>query len=286
MRWHRAISIFLVMVIVPTLAFGQSRLDEVRHDANGTDAKPAEHKSKESKSNSSSDDDDDLFGFGQVFAEILFAPFKAPRAGLHDEWDSQALFPSYPYAERPRGYLFFPDHDNGSGNADETINVRPWSLRLSAEEGNDFRRMNRVGIRASLDTSLRIGLQSNWNYLSESLDGGRRDSTWLGDNNVTFRFAQGEKAQFYTGAGVRVLTDPTATHAGFNLLYGADFFPRKPVTASALFDLGNVGSAFILHGRATIGATWRHLEGFAGYDFMRIGSVNVQGPLLGLRFWY
>jgi hypothetical protein len=30
----------------------------------------------------------------------------------------------------------------------------------------------------------------------------------------------------------------------------------------------------------------RGWEVFTGYDFLRIGSVNLQGPLLGLRLWF
>jgi hypothetical protein len=89
-----------------------------------------------------------------------------------------------------------------------------------------------------------------------------------------------------TGLGFRVLTDPRTTDWGINFLYGLDFFPRKPFICSALFDAGNIGSAGVVHGRTTIGVNREHLELFGGYDFMRIGSVNIQGPVIGLRLWF
>ena len=289
---RRGIGGILLFAILPGLTLGQGRIEQIRRDANRPEPSKIDSKDPpdESPDNCSdgrnSDDEDSPFGnlLGEIGVKVFLSPFTAPRVSLgDDDWSTKALFPDYPYFNNHRGHLYFPDLDNGP---DITIRVRPWSIRVAGEEGNDFCGMNRVGIRASLDTSTRFGLQTNWNFLSESLDGGNRDSTVLNDTNLTFRFAQGERAQFHTGIGMRFLFDSDATHTGFNLLYSADFFPRKPWTASAVFDLGNVGSAFILHGRATIGATWQHFDLYAGYDFMRIGSVSIQGPMLGLRFWY
>jgi hypothetical protein len=37
---------------------------------------------------------------------------------------------------------------------------------------------------------------------------------------------------------------------------------------------------------SSVGAIWNGWELFAGYDFLRIGTVNLQGPMVGLRFWF
>jgi hypothetical protein len=284
-RW---IAVFALVAIGPMFAFGQGRIDQIRRDANGTSTdKKEDNESDDSCPNDSSSGDDSGFDFlRELYLGVILSPFRAPHLALEGDSPSKAYFPDYPYFKSQPGHLYFPEHDNSATAQDESIRLRKWSLRLSGEEGNDFRGMNRVGIRASLDTSSRFGLQSSWNFLSELLPGDGRDTTVLGDTNITFRFAQSERAQLHTGIGLRVLTDSSATHTGFNFLYGVDFFPRKPWTVSALFDVGNAGSAFIVHGRAAIGAAWRHFDCYAGYDFMRIGSVNVQGPMLGLRFWY
>ena len=86
--------------------------------------------------------------------------------------------------------------------------------------------------------------------------------------------------------GTRVLTAPRLTRWGFNFHYGADVFPCEPVVVSAAVDLGNVGDAFAVHGRATAGVTRKHWELFGGYDFLRVGSTDLQGPLAGLRVWF
>jgi len=284
-RW---IWVIVLIALDPDMVLAQGRIEQIRRDANGSsDPKDkAEDKSDDYESDHRCADDSDDWGFRELYLAVFLSPFRIPHAALEGDSPSKAYFPDYPYLKSQPGHLYFPEHDNTATAQDEAIRLRQWSLRLAGEEGNDFRGMNRVGIRASLDTSSRFGLQSNWNFLSESLDGGGRDSTVLGDTNLTYRFAQNEKAQMHTGIGLRLLTDSSATHAGFNFLYGVDLFPRKPWTVSAMFDVGNAGSAFIVHGRAALGASLRHFDFYAGYDFMRIGSVNVQGPMLGLRFWY
>jgi hypothetical protein len=90
----------------------------------------------------------------------------------------------------------------------------------------------------------------------------------------------------YAGLGCRLLTDDRDTRAGVNFVYGGDWFPARPLVVSASCDLGNLDAAFVVRARATVGAAWRRWEVFGGYDFLRIGSVNLQGPMLGLRVWF
>jgi hypothetical protein len=287
---RRGCWLLLIVGLAPSASFGQGKIDAIRQQASQSDPSSTGNSKNNSGSksgdDSSSDDDNDCSGL-LLFA--LAAPFVLPHNTLEDDFDRDGFFPRYPYLGRYPGYMWLGNFPNGEH--DEALEslmkkARTWSVRVSAENGNDFRGMNRVGVRATLDSTIRFGLTSNWNYLSESLDGGRHDATWLGDTNVTFRFAQSEWLQFYSGAGFRVMTDDTATHFGANFVYGVDWFPKKPLVISTSFDLGNLGSAFVVHARSTAGLTLKHFESFAGYDFMRIGSVNVQGPMLGLRFWY
>jgi hypothetical protein len=35
-----------------------------------------------------------------------------------------------------------------------------------------------------------------------------------------------------------------------------------------------------------MGLIHRHWELFGGYDFYRIGAVDLQGPMAGLRLWF
>ena len=51
-------------------------------------------------------------------------------------------------------------------------------------------------------------------------------------------------------------------------------------------DAGNAGHAGLFRVRGTAGVLYRGLEVFAGYDYLNIGGVDLQGPLVGLRLWY
>jgi hypothetical protein len=173
---------------------------------------------------------------------------------------------------------------------EEVAGVRWWSARLDVDESNDFRGLNRVGGRLLLDTTTRFGLQTSWTWLHERLDadgpGRAADDMVLGDVNGVYRFAQGERAEFRAGLGARILADGDHSHYGFNFTYGVDLFPVRPLILSATLDAGTLGSAGVFHARATAGVALSAFEVFAGYDYLRIGSVDLQGPVIGLRVWF
>jgi hypothetical protein len=107
----------------------------------------------------------------------------------------------------------------------------------------------------------------------------------LGDVNLLYRFAQSERVAWYLGAGVRYLIDD-ASDAGLNILYGCEFYPVKPLSASVWLDAGTLGDAGVFHTRATLGYQFGRLRVFGGYDFYRIESVNLQGPMMGVLVWW
>jgi hypothetical protein len=51
-------------------------------------------------------------------------------------------------------------------------------------------------------------------------------------------------------------------------------------------EFGTLGDAGVFHYRVTFGCAWSHVEVFAGYDALRIGSVWLDGPLVGCRVWF
>jgi hypothetical protein len=255
----------------------QGALQKIREEAKGS-----------SDSKSSSDDDDSGSGCGgddgcgELLMVALLAPFGLPHLALGDDFDSYGYFPPYPYAEGARGYMQIgPD-----GSETQPDFTRVWSGRVAVEESNDFDRINRVAGRLLLETTSRFGFQTNWTYLHESLPCGRSDESALGDFNLTFRFAQNEFAQMRAGVGARVMTDRWATNWGFNFTYGADVFPIRPGVLSATIDAGTLGSAGLFRAQGSIGLLYRRYEIYGGYDYMRIGSTNLQGPTVGLRLWF
>ncbi len=266
------------------------RLNSLREETRSDDPKPPPKPRKEnshgdtSRSDSCSSRNGDRDGgpvaqmFGSMALGILSAPFTIPCAAIGDEYDQVGMFPAYPY-DLDESAMFVDGEHEGTG--------RGWMANLQLISADTWDGdVKRLSGRLQLDTLSRIGLDIESNHWSERLSGGGHDGLWTGDANVVFRFAQSEKWQFRAGAGVNWLADDLGTELGFNLTYGADWFPRKPWTVSSVFDVGRLGDAGLFHNRTTIGAMVGRSEIFCGYDYFQLGSTSFHGPVagIGLRF--
>lgn len=156
---------------------------------------------------------------------------------------------------------------------------------MAGEYCYDLDGLHRPSIYGLLEGKNRFGLESGWSTFFEPLDDGSLDYLTIGDLNITYRFAQGRNTQFRAGIGGRVMTDGENSTGGFNFTYGMDVFPQKTVVFSLTGDLGNLGKAFLVHGRIQLGAAVWCLEPYVAYDVMAIGDVIFHGPVVGLRFW-
>jgi hypothetical protein len=278
------------LVLCPSSLRAQGALQRLRDAAHyhggGSSGSSSSSNDTNSSSNWASGATGEGLGAALVGAGIIAtSPFWVPHEMLHDDL-GEGYFPAYPYASSISAYVQRDPWQRDSTRPEDPDYGRPWSLRAAVEDGNDFRGLNRFNGRVEFDTCWRVGVQSNWSYFTECLDGGRSDSLVMGDTNLVYRFAQCEWMQMHSGVGLRVETDSSETRFGFNFTYGADFFPVQPVIVSTVIDLGNLDSAFVVHGRATVGAVFQHWELFGGYDFLRVGGVNLQGPMLGVRAWF
>jgi len=153
------------------------------------------------------------------------------------------------------------------------------------ENSNDFDGLERVNGQVMIDTTMRLGLQGGWSYFRERLASGGHDTMQLGDVALTFCFVQSERLLLRTGLGYRWLADGDST-GGLNVLLSGDYFPVKPVIISAAIDGGKFGDASVIHLRGTAGIILARWELFTGYDWLRIGSVDLHGPVVGLRLWF
>jgi len=208
---------------------------------------------------------------------VVMAPYMLPVSAAGESNEVPAEFPAHPYADGSEGYLDFGLEERDTDT---------WALRLALEDGNDFDGVNRANFSFLLSTRWRIGLQGAFNYFTENLRHGETDELYLGDLNLVVRFAQHPKFQFRSGLGFNVLGDDEGTEFGFNFTYGADFFPARHLVVSASIDAGTLGSASVIHPRATVGAIVGDWELYAGWDHRWVGSASVWGPVIGLRFWY
>lgn len=240
-------------------------------------------KRRSSRSHHHCDDDDPSFSeyligeiFGPPIVFTLTAPWWGPVAMVGDDYSVPAEFPHYPYSGENAGYLTFSSDADGQ--------LSGWGMKLSSEYGNDFSGLERIGGRLQLDTQSRLGIDTEWNYWEEELSRGK-DTLWTGDVNLIYRFAQSERAQFYTGLGVNWLSGHRGD-AGFNFTYGVDLFPAEPIVLRTVLDAGTVGDADLYHNKTTIGLVYKHCELFTGYDILHIGDTNLHGFIGGLTLWW
>lgn len=281
----------LTLLTLARPAVGQGKLQRSRQEPA---RQPAAAGEADDKRPPCPDEEDDVLGelfgpvLGQAFAAVIAAPFVVPARLLGDHIEREALFPGHPYARPEGGFLdpsLRPDAGGGTSFRDPQY-LKPWSVRLALENGNDFDGLNRTGAHLAFDTSFRLGLSSRWDHYRERLAGGGWDHTTLGDAHLTFRFAQGRAAQFHAGLGGRWRFDRHDTSGGVSFLYGADIFPFDPLVLSAAVDLGNLDRQFVFRARASTGWQVGRCELLGGYDFLRLGPVNLQGPFVGLRLWF
>jgi len=160
---------------------------------------------------------------------------------------------------------------------------QPWTARVDALYIDDFNDTSSVAGRLQLDTASRFGIDTEWNYRHEDLPNGEHDDLWTGDFNVVYRFAQSEHWQFRSGLGFNWLSDESDSEFGWNLTYGFDAYPIKPIVFSTSVDLGRLGREGLQHVRTTIGIQLKRLQIYAGYDLYQVGSVEIDGFISGLQ---
>jgi hypothetical protein len=226
------------------------------------------------------DDEESLFDpfndlFTTVGGVVFGVPFWVP-ATLWETLPDAPAFSSHPYGDGV-GYLHTPQGAAGEKYA---------GLTLGVENGNDFSGLNRVALRGRADTSTRWGITTQWDFFREKLDCGCVDQAVFGDLMLTYRFVQAEHIQMHAGLGVRGFFDDDRTRGGLNFSYAAEVFPVKPWVLGAQVEVGHLHRSFTSRLRGTMGAQWKHVECFGGYDWFRIGGVDLHGPMLGLRLWY
>lgn len=309
----RFLTAILVFAFVVQPGFGQlGKLEQIRKETGNSIPDPPRDPERKTSSDDSkdSDDSDSIFGgllgeffgaaFGEAFGDVLFysvfSPFVVPNhliEGRESEDGANMVldrwFQRYPYDEKP-GWMFMERIRRRELEDPEVIPpeyLRRNSFRMSFEAGSDFRNVDRLRGELWLETSeYRVGIHATADYFRERLDCGCYDDTVLGTVNFTVRFAQNERIQMHTGFGLIALVDDRITEAGFNWQYGLTVFPMQPFSGFLQVELGTLGKAFQLHTRAGLGIHWRWAEGMFGFDYRRIGSVEISGPFAGLRFWF
>ncbi|QDT67599.1 hypothetical protein MalM25_04990 [Planctomycetes bacterium MalM25] len=183
-------------------------------------------------------------------------------------------FASHPFANGADG--FFTTRGDG----------KPWLGKVQFEFGDGSEEVTRTGLAILLEGESGLGIDFDWDSYAEQLPGGGHDELHLGQVNLTYRILESNDTLVRAGLGVGWLGDAVGTEAGLNLTVQADWLPSEDWIVSADLDFGVIGDAETQHVSGTIGRRFGPCELYGGYDYRRIGDVNLHGPMVGLRLWW
>jgi hypothetical protein len=216
-------------------------------------------------------------------AAVASSPLWGPPILIGDGYDYQGYFPEYPY-QYERGYMMVEPADMLRRGREREAYTYAWRAR--SDYGTNFSGLSWIGGHLLLETTPRIGAETDFRFLQEELSTGGQDELWLGDANLFWRFAQSDQTQMRAGMGFNWLADREHGDFGVNFTYAIDWFPVRPIVISAEIDLGSLSDAWLFHVRTTAGASWRGLEAFVGYDLYDIDRFQAEGMVGGVRLWF
>ena len=204
----------------------------------------------------------------------------APRCADPVQSSLAASFPNrftpYPYAEGCDGRLFTTSNVCG----------HQWLGRVQYEYGSDSDDLDRNGIGFLLEHAGGFGIDFDWDSYTETLPGGGHDELHIGEFDFLYRVAQSDHLLMRAGVGVSWLGDSIGSEAGVNFTIKADYMPSRPFVFSGELDFGTLGDAENFHAAGSVGAMLGRAEIYGGYDYRRIGDVEIEGPQIGIRFWF
>ena len=285
----------VLLAILPSFCFAQGKLAGIREDVRREEPEEEEDHDSDNHCDCHHHGDDDCGCgdlFGNMFLFVLIGPRdRSPRETHHYVATTSEpfvhCFPAHPY---PLGLPGYAQEDptpvsHITGNEEELLDLKFLSLRIQLENGNDFNGLNRFNGSMLVETTS-FGLHTSWNYLHESLDCGCSADGVFGNIHLTFLRINYPTFQLRYGVGANIYSDDFITDSGLNFLLSYDIYPIQPLVISGQFDGGWIGDTGTWHTRLTAGYLFHGVEVYGGYDFRQIGSVNLHGPMAGIRLWF
>ncbi|MBL4685043.1 MAG: hypothetical protein JKY37_10670 [Nannocystaceae bacterium] len=166
---------------------------------------------------------------------------------------------------------------------------RMWSTQLNIETGYLGKNVWKTGFGLDFDY-WRLGIGSDLDWLVE---GRFRDAMYLGSTNARITVIMRPRMRVRVGGGAQYMIDgrtPGQGHreyaTGPNITADIEIFPVQPFTVSARVDYGTLYKAPSALAQVTVGAVFRGVQVYAGYEYRRVGDVAMQGPLAGIRVWF
>lgn len=188
-------------------------------------------------------------------------------------------FAPYPYAEGCAGCMLTTDGNSASHWP------KDWAGQVQVELGSDFDGVDRTGGAFLIEGSGGLGLDFSWDSYREEYQGSY-DELHIGDANLLYRIAESDHALLRLGVGAAWFGDAYDTDFGVNFTLRGDLMPADPLVFSGELDLGTLGDAQHLHAAGSVGVMLGRAEVYGGYDYRRIGDVEIEGPMVGLRVWF
>lgn len=186
----------------------------------------------------------------------------------------------------PLRFQEFPYADGSPGYMARRKSPKRWSARTTLEFGKDSHGLERTGLGLLLEHQAGPGIDFQWNSYREDLGSGFTDELHFSDINVLYRVAESEHYLVRAGLGVNILGDAWGTDTGINFTSRLDLFPVRPLAVTTEFDMGTIGDTETIHGAARVGLMLDRFELFGGYDYRRIGNIELKGPMAGLQIWF
>ena len=265
-RAHRAVMVWWLALFV-VLAAPDDRLEDARAEVR--------------EGGASGPLDVDLSGSLDGLPEPDACPLSDGRCG----------FLRYPYADGRPGYMV----ERKPGQ--EETSVRDQAVRVSAEGAYLYGDVWRSSAQLRL-LAPSFYFQARYDFLLEGptpvldhdleIQDTVRDRLHFANVEAGCQLFSGPKVAGRLGvAGVLMIERPYG--GGGDVIPAVlfvselDAYPIRPLVLSARAGLGRfVGGAMLLEARATVGASLRNVELFAGYDHRQIGRVHLGGPTVGL----
>ena len=291
--WMSAIVLVLLMTRFNQLS-AQS-LSEVRIGVRAPSLPDNDSSDNDRRRNRRDDDDDDDGDnnfVGELISTMLFGGGTVrTQASSSSDSGSDIDYEIYSEASGNEGqsisFLDFPYADEKWGSI-QVGATQGSSSRLTAATwySTDFDDIDSWNAHFVLDNPGPVGLDFQWSHLTEKLTGAPRDSLNLADLNLTYRWIESPELISRIGGGINLLSDRFGTEVDYNFTLSSDFFPAKPWIIHLELDHGEIGSVHQTHLLSTVGVNYRRIEYLIGYEYRRIGQVNIDGPLMGIKFWW
>ena len=183
------------------------------------------------------------------------------------------------YRERPY------DHRDFTGSSDEWDRTPVWNGSLTLLGGGDGDDLGWVGGEARAMSPIGLGLGSEWLRYREGL-GDETVTADLADVSLVWRVLELPAVMWDVDVGWLGWHDEVGTEHGAHIGTRLTVFPWRPLVATAGASGGGVGEASVERYHLSAGVVFDRWSLAAGYRWVDIETVDLDGWELRASFWF